>query len=115
MRRNSRHTAHDGRHSEATMQEERPQEGDRREAARQKASEHSEGSVARAIEQQTAKLPSDVFLWTACACMGSSWLLQLMGHKHAGLFVGQWVAPILLFGVYNKMVKINDEVMAKHP
>ena len=27
--------------------------------------EHSEGTVARTIEQQTAKLPSDIFLWAA--------------------------------------------------
>ena len=25
--------------------------------------EHQEGAVARTIEQQTAKLPSDTFLW----------------------------------------------------
>jgi hypothetical protein len=28
-------------------------------------SEHAEGSVAKSIEQQTAKLPSDLFLWAA--------------------------------------------------
>jgi hypothetical protein len=27
--------------------------------------EHREGPVARSIEQQTAKLPSDVFLWAS--------------------------------------------------
>ena len=27
--------------------------------------EHAEGPVARMIEEQTAKLPSDVFLWAA--------------------------------------------------
>ena len=31
----------------------------------QEAKEHSEGVVAKTIEQQTAKLPSDVFLWAA--------------------------------------------------
>src|SRR5437868_3140852 len=30
--------------------------------------DHSEGQVARAIEQQTAKLPSDTFLWAAVGC-----------------------------------------------
>jgi hypothetical protein len=25
--------------------------------------------------------------------------------RHASLFVGDWVAPLLLFGVYNKIVK----------
>ena len=27
--------------------------------------EHREGKVARRIEQQTAKIPSDAFLWSA--------------------------------------------------
>ena len=66
---------------------------------------HSEGSIARTIEQQTAKLPSDVFLWAAFGAIGTSAVLQLMGKKQASLFVGDWVAPFLLFGVYNKIVK----------
>jgi hypothetical protein len=68
---------------------------------------HSEGSVARSIEQQTAKLPSDTFLWAAVGSMGASALLRIMGKKHASLFVGDWVAPFLLFGVYNKIVKLH--------
>ena len=67
---------------------------------------HAEGTVARTIEQQTAKLPSDVFLWAAAGSIGVSALLQLMGKNKASLFVGQWVSPFLLFGVYNKIVKV---------
>jgi len=69
------------------------------------AQQHSEGTIARTIEEQTAKLPSDVFLWAALGSMGTSALFRLMGKKHASLFVGDWVAPLLLFGVYNKIVK----------
>ena len=68
-------------------------------------SQHTEGTVARTIEQQTAKLPSDVFLWGALGAIGASAVLQIMGKKNASLFVGDWVAPMLLFGVYNKIVK----------
>jgi hypothetical protein len=68
-------------------------------------SQHTEGTVARTIEQQTAKLPSDVFLWGALGAIGASAILQVMGKKNASLFVGDWVAPMLLFGVYNKIVK----------
>jgi hypothetical protein len=76
--------------------------------------QHSEGALARNIEQQTAKLPSDTFLWAAVAAMGGSLLLQASGRKHQSLFVGQWVAPFLLFGVYNKLVKVagSDRVHA---
>jgi hypothetical protein len=67
--------------------------------------EHKEGPIARTIEQQTAKLPSDTFLWAALGSIGASAVLRMMGKKHASLFVGEWVAPMLLFGVYNKIVK----------
>jgi hypothetical protein len=72
---------------------------------RSEAREHSEGMVARAIETQTARLPSDVFLWAAIGSMGVALALQLSGKKPASLFIGQWAAPFLLFGVYNKIVK----------
>lgn len=68
---------------------------------------HAEGPVARSIEQQTAKIPSDVFLWAALGSIGTSAVLKLMGRDNASLFVGDWVAPLLLFGVYNKIVKLQ--------
>jgi hypothetical protein len=71
-----------------------------------KAEPHSEGTVARTIEQQTAKLPSDIYLWAAGGSIVTSAILQLTGKPKASLFVGQWVAPFLLLGVYNKIVKV---------
>jgi len=68
---------------------------------------HQEGPVASAIEEQTAKLPSDLFLWAAFASMGVSLYLQLKGNKDKSLFVGQWAAPFLLLGLYNKIVKLE--------
>ena len=73
----------------------------------QEAQEHSEGKVARTIEEQTAKMPSDVWLWAAFAAIGVSMLFHGTGKREDGLFVGQWVAPFLLFGVYNKLVKVG--------
>jgi hypothetical protein len=67
---------------------------------------HKEGPVAKGIEKQTAKIPSDVFLWAAVGAMATSLTLKLSGRKHDALFVGQWAAPFLLFGVYNKLVKV---------
>jgi hypothetical protein len=69
--------------------------------------QHREGPVAKAIEEQTAKLPSDVFLWASLASIGVSLTLQLMGKKHTSQFLGQWVAPFLLLGLYNKIVKVE--------
>ncbi len=71
------------------------------------AEQKTEGPVARTIEQQTAKLPSDIFLWAALGSIGVSAALQLAGRQKVSLFVGQWVAPFLLLGVYNKIVKVS--------
>ena len=72
----------------------------------QEAQEHSEGPVARTIEQQTAKIPSDAYLWAALGSMGVSLVLQISGKKEESLFVGQWAPSFLLLGVYNKLVKV---------
>lgn len=69
--------------------------------------EKKEGKLARAIEEQTAKLPSDVFLWSAVGAMAASLTLKLLKQEHMSLFVGQWAAPFLLLGVYNKLVKLE--------
>ena len=69
--------------------------------------EHSEGPLAKAIEQQTAKLPSDVFLWAALGSMAASATLKILKKDKTALFVGQWAAPFLLLGLYNKLVKLE--------
>lgn len=71
------------------------------------AVKHSEGIVARVIEEQTAKLPSDLFLWGALASLGASLFFKVKGDTENSRFVGQWVSPFLLLGVYNKLVKIG--------
>ena len=68
---------------------------------------HKEGKVAAAIEEQTAKLPSDIFLWAALSSIGVSLALQLFGEKKISLFVGQWAPTFLILGLYNKIVKLG--------
>ena len=70
-----------------------------------KTQDKREGKVARNIEEQTSKLPSDVFLWASIGAMTVSAALQIARKKHTSLFIGQWAAPFLLFGIYNKLVK----------
>ncbi|MEX2336652.1 MAG: hypothetical protein WD555_05220 [Fulvivirga sp.] len=67
--------------------------------------DHREGKVARIIEDQTAKLPSDVFLWASLGSMAASLVLKMMRKDETALFVGQWAPSFLLFGLYNKLVK----------
>lgn len=69
--------------------------------------EHREGALARTIEQQTARIPSDAWLWAAVGSMGLSLALELSGKEKTANFVGHWVPTLLIFGLYNKMVKLQ--------
>jgi hypothetical protein len=67
--------------------------------------DHSEGRLAKAIEEQTAKLPSDTFLWAAGGSIAASLTLKLIGRDQDAVFVGQWAPTFLILGLYNKLVK----------
>lgn len=69
--------------------------------------EHREGNLARSIEQQTARIPSDFWLWAAVGSMGLSLALELSGKEKTANFVGHWAPTLLIFGLYNKMVKLQ--------
>lgn len=69
------------------------------------AGEAQEDQVSAAIEQVTSKFPSTVFLGAAFASILASVSFNIAGKKHESLFIGQWVAPFLILGLYNKMVK----------
>ncbi len=64
-----------------------------------------EGKMTVAIEKQTSKIPSGVYLTAALLAMATSLTLKCMKRNHAALFVGQWAAPFLIMGLYNKVVK----------
>jgi hypothetical protein len=66
-----------------------------------------EGPVARTIEQQTAKIPSDTFLWAALGAIGVSLVMMAMGEEKKANFIGHWAPTFLILGLYNKMVKLH--------
>lgn len=67
--------------------------------------EHSEGGMTRMIEQETARIPSSLFLAAAICSMIASAVFELTGKTRWSRFVGMWVPTLLITGVYNKMVK----------
>jgi hypothetical protein len=67
--------------------------------------EVQEDQFTAAIEKTTSKVPSTTFLALALGAMAVSATLQAMNKKHESMFVGQWAAPFLLLGIYNKLVK----------
>lgn len=66
---------------------------------------YPEGKVAKAIESQTAKIPSDWFLWAAGGAVLASLVLKAGRRNHDATFVGHWAPTLLLLGIYNKLVK----------
>jgi hypothetical protein len=71
------------------------------------AQQSSEGAIARHIEEQTVKIPSDLFLWAAGGSIAASMFLQMAGAKEKSIFVGQWAPTFLILGLYNKLVKLH--------
>ncbi|HEY3705810.1 MAG TPA: hypothetical protein VGL22_12150 [Terracidiphilus sp.] len=65
----------------------------------------NEDQLTAGIEKVTSKAPSSLFLGLALGSMAVSVGFMAAGRKHESLFVGQWAAPFLLLGIYNKMVK----------
>lgn len=64
-----------------------------------------EGKTTKAIEKRTSRIPSGCYLSAAIATMGTSFILKCCKKNNAALFVGQWAAPFLIMGLYNKIVK----------
>jgi hypothetical protein len=64
-----------------------------------------EDGFTGAIESQTSKMPSSGYLAFALGSMAVSAILKGAGKNDWALFVGQWAAPFLIIGVYNKLVK----------
>jgi hypothetical protein len=65
----------------------------------------TEGRLTLAIEEQTSRVPSSLFLGLAFGAIAVSAALKISGRNSWALFVGQWAAPLLIMGSYNKMVK----------
>jgi hypothetical protein len=74
-------------------------------SAYEEREQQREGAIARSIEKQTAKVPSDTFLWAALGAIAASAVLQMRGKREISNFVGQWAPTFLILGLYNKMVK----------
>lgn len=67
-----------------------------------------EGSWTKRVENQTAKVPSIVYLSLALGSIAISAGLK-MAKRGSGSasFVGLWAPTFLLLGLYNKIVKLE--------
>lgn len=72
---------------------------------RVRAGEKAEDQFTALLESQSTSLPTSLFLGAAIASIVGSLAFKLSGKDHHAQFVGQWAAPFLLLGIYNKIVK----------
>jgi hypothetical protein len=80
------------------------------------AGEVHEDQVTASLEQFSTRFPSSFYLGAAVASIIGSLSLKIAGRDRDALFVGQWTAPFLLLGIYNKMVKQHgSDAHTKHP
>ena len=66
-----------------------------------------EGKLTKAIEQQTAKLPSGLFLALGAGSVALALAVKAAGRARTANFIAQWVPTLLIMGLYNKFVKVE--------
>jgi hypothetical protein len=67
----------------------------------------TEDQFTETIESYTATIPSSGYLAVAIGAMGLSLLCEVAGRGKWGNFIAQWVPTWLIFGLYNKLVKLE--------
>ena len=73
-----------------------------------------EDQLTASIEKQTSQIPSSAYLAAALGAMAVSAAFHLAKKEHPALWVGQWAAPFLLLGIYNKLVKQHGSDSTSH-
>lgn len=72
-----------------------------------------EGKLTTKIEERTGRVPSGVYLGLAIGSMAVSAGFMLARKRHVANFIGQWVPSILVIGLYNKVVKLEHELLGR--
>jgi hypothetical protein len=67
----------------------------------------TEDQFTKTIESFPAAVPSTGYLAVAIGAMGLSLACQVAGRGKWGNFLAQWVPTWLIFGLYNKLVKLE--------
>jgi hypothetical protein len=72
--------------------------------------ESYEGKTTRTVEKITSKIPSLNYLALAIASMGVSAALAVTKKHELASFVGRLAPSLLIMGVYNKIVKVEQSL-----
>jgi hypothetical protein len=72
---------------------------------RVRAGDRTEDQFTALLESQSSNVPTSLFLGAAIASIAGALAFKIAGKDQHAQFLGQWAAPFLLLGIYNKMVK----------
>src|SRR5262249_3963763 len=61
--------------------------------------DRNEGEPGNSVMDKATRIPADTFLWAALGVVGGSLVLRAARKHNASTFLGQWVSPLLMFGV----------------
>ena len=64
-----------------------------------------EGTITVAVENRTSRVPSIAYRIGGVSALALSTGLMLCGRRRASIVVGQLASPLLIMGLYNKLVK----------
>lgn len=70
-----------------------------------KTEKNHEGTITVAVENRTSRVPSIAYLIGGVSALALSTGLMLCGRRRASIVVGQLASPLLIMGLYNKLVK----------
>jgi hypothetical protein len=76
-------------------------------------SQKKEGKTTAMIEAKTSRVPSGTYLTLAVGSMIASAAAMVAGKKQLANFIGQWAPSLLVIGLYNKVVKLEDELLSR--
>jgi len=65
---------------------------------------------SHAVEDTTARIPSDAFLVAAIATAGVALFCEITGRRQTANFVGLWIPTFLAFGLYNKIARAQRDM-----
>jgi hypothetical protein len=70
-----------------------------------------EGQLTNLLERRTSRVPTGAYLGLAFGSMVASAACMVAGRRHIANFIGQWVPSLLIIGLYNKLVKVESEML----
>jgi hypothetical protein len=65
--------------------------------------------MSQTFEDQAERAPSFPFVAGALGSIALSAGLMLTGRREVATFVGQWVPTLLLIGIFNKLLRIENQ------